>query len=431
MESDNYEWVLAISFAAHDGSITLLKDGKVELFIKEERISRDKHDSRFPFNCLQTVKECTRRLDKVLVANQTSNNLLNLHFHLEKLHIIKDVPITPEKIDEMNYGVNIERSLAYIQPSDEHHLFHAACGFYTSGFDEAICLVVDGWGSATDSWYDISEHGLPFPIINADESTTIYHASFPDNFELINKISIYDSTRRDGLHDLQNWNIHSRLGIRDEDVPSVKQFFSTIPNTNVTSHMDIGVMYGVTSCFLGFSSMDCGKTMGLSAYGKEDDSLPPFFIEGTSISNKNLFTQSRTIDEINYDVKDVPITPEKRANFAYKMQKEFERVYEERIQFIDDNYDCKNIVLSGGCALNVVNNASLVEKFPHMNFFVDPIPNDAGQSLGYALLWNYQNGPICTSDGDDLGIEKVNLDNIFLGPKYSKEELRERILEAI
>jgi len=415
MESDNYEWVLAISFAAHDGSITLLKDGKVELFIKEERISRDKHDSRFPFNCLQTVKEYTRKLDKILVANQTSNKLLNLQFHLEKLRIVEHAPL----------------AIDATEVSDQHHLFHAACGFYTSGFDEAICLVVDGWGTAANSWYDVEDVGLPFPTITADESTTIYYASFPADFVMLDKIAIYDPKRRDGLHDLQNWNIKSRLGLNDGDFPSVKEFFSDIQNVNVTSHMDIGVMYGVTSSFLGFSSMDCGKTMGLSAYGKEDDSLPPFFIEGTDVSNKNLFTQSRTIDEINYDVKDVPTTPEKRANFAYKMQKEFERVYEQRVQFIDDNYDCKNIVLSGGCALNVVNNSSLVEKFPHMNFFIDPIPNDAGQSLGHALLWSYQNGPVHTPDGKKLEFNKVKLDNVFLGPKYSKEELRERILEAI
>ena len=66
-----------------------------------------------------------------------------------------------------------------------------------------------------------------------------------------------------------------------------------------------------------------------------------------------------------------------------------------------------------------------------MNFFIDPIPNDAGQSLGHALLWSYQNGPVHTPDGEKLEPNKVKLDNVFLGPKYSKEELRDRILEAI
>ena len=418
LESDNYEWVLAISFAAHDGSITLLKDGKVDLFIKEERISRDKHDSTFPFESLNAVAKHTRHLDKLLVSNLSNyDHLKLLQFHLEKLNIIEGAPLPDDQVES----------------SDEHHLHHAACGFYASGFDEAICVVVDGWGSTTDQWYDLDPHGLPFPSIRADESTSVYEASFPNNFKLLDRVAMYDQNRRDGLHDLQCWNSRQkRTGASNFSTPSVKKFFSSIPNVRVTSHMDIGIMYGVTSSYLGFDNIECGKTMGLSAFGKEDDSIPPFFLEGTLRSNKHLFTQSRTLDEVNYpELEKIISSDEKRANLAYKMQKSFEKVYEEIIKSIDDNYECKNIVLSGGCALNVVNNAVLTEKFPHMNFFIDPIPNDAGQSLGHALLWSYDNGPIACIDGHLNDNEKVNFDNLFLGPKYDKEELKTRILEAI
>ena len=42
----------------------------------------------------------------------------------------------------------------------------------------------------------------------------------------------------------------------------------------------------------------------------------------------------------------------------------------------------KNIVFSGGCAMNICANTVICEEFPDINFFVDPIPGDAGQSLG-------------------------------------------------
>ena len=50
--------------------------------------------------------------------------------------------------------------------------------------------------------------------------------------------------------------------------------------------------------------------------------------------------------------------------------------------------NCKNIILSGGYALNCVNNYHYVKAFPDYNFFVDPIAHDGGTSMG-AALWMY------------------------------------------
>jgi|TARA_B100001094_G_scaffold143000_1_gene138603 carbamoyltransferase len=416
MQNEDHEWVLSVSFAAHDGSITLLKDGKVELFIKEEKSSRRKHDSRFPFRCLQLIKEYTQSLDQLLVSNcspwvngDNKDYLKLTKFHVDKL---------------LMQGFILDDSKT--EYCEHHHLLHAACGFYTSGFDEAICLVCDGWGTTAGLVYDLDNCGINAPPIQATESMSTYHASFPSNFVELDKTAIYDSHRCDGLHELQKF--HARSG--NNQLPSVKDFLSSIKNTETTSHMGIGVMYGVVSASLGFDNIDCGKTMGLSAYGEEDDSIPPFFVGDTLKSNKNFFTQSRTLDFANYNAEDIISSEEKRANLAYKMQKSLEKIYEHKIKFIDDNYECKNIVLSGGCALNVVNNAALVEKFPHINFFVDPVPNDAGQSLGHALLWNYENGP-CAVDNVEQEFKIESYDNLFLGPIYSKEELRDRINSKI
>tara|TARA_Y100001973_G_C5193214_1_gene332355 strand:- start:555 stop:1475 length:921 start_codon:yes stop_codon:yes gene_type:complete len=47
--------------------------------------------------------------------------------------------------------------------------------------------------------------------------------------------------------------------------------------------------------------------------------------------------------------------------------------------------DCKNIILSGGYHLNCSNNFKLVKQFPEYNFFVDPIPYDAGTAIGAVI----------------------------------------------
>ena len=50
--------------------------------------------------------------------------------------------------------------------------------------------------------------------------------------------------------------------------------------------------------------------------------------------------------------------------------------------------DSDNIVLSGGYALNCVNNYVYASKFNTKNFFIDPVAHDGGTSIGAALSVN-------------------------------------------
>ena len=50
--------------------------------------------------------------------------------------------------------------------------------------------------------------------------------------------------------------------------------------------------------------------------------------------------------------------------------------------------DSDNIVLSGGYALNCVNNYEYVKKFSEKNFFIDPVAHDGGTAIGAALWVN-------------------------------------------
>ena len=74
---NDYEWLLSISIAQHDASITLLRDGELVLYIPEERISRDKHDSELPLTCLSLVKKYTNKIDKLLFCKTTSGGRLS------------------------------------------------------------------------------------------------------------------------------------------------------------------------------------------------------------------------------------------------------------------------------------------------------------------------------------------------------------------
>ena len=408
----DYEWVLAISVAGHDANITLLHNGEIVLFLNEERISRQKHDSQLPLKCLSKISDYTHTLDKILFCNTNSEVWRKEIFSDLRKYRIKTRSGSRHLIDIAE--------ISYL-----HHNYHATCGFYFSPFDEAICLVVDGWGSSAPCTYSLERTAnLPgFDDLVADESTSIFHMKKGSGLSLLKKYTIYDPHRMDGLREIMERQTKGK--VRNDPTPykTVKNFLSQKRNIETTEHIGIGVMYGVVTAFLGYASLECGKTMGLSSYGEEDDSLPPMFVNEDSIlCNKNLFSQSRTLKEDCYPVlKTVNDSIQKKANLSYSMQKALEKVFIERVKFIDENYKCKNIILSGGCALNVVGNSVLAEKFPHMNFFVDPIPHDAGQSLGLAIDWYQQRMSLPDNSGQ----------NCYLGKEYSKDELRASIEDYV
>lgn len=69
------------------------------------------------------------------------------------------------------------------------------------------------------------------------------------------------------------------------------------------------------------------------------------------------------------------------VELAHKAQTE---TFDETCELVEKT-NSKNIILSGGYFLNCLNNFKLVKKYPDIDFFVDPIPHDAGTALGVAV----------------------------------------------
>jgi predicted NodU family carbamoyl transferase len=140
--------------------------------------------------------------------------------------------------------------------------------------------------------------------------------------------------------------------------PNTKLVQSHTKNINgieveFSSKESSGQQFSVLTSFLRLGSgSESGKTMGLSSYGNETGNRPEDLAKQLQIQ-----TKKDTIELI------------KKA-ISYS--------------------DCKNIVLSGGYALNCVNNYEYLKEFPDHNFFVDPVAHDGGTAIG-AALWAYQN----------------------------------------
>lgn len=294
----------------------------------------------------------------------------------------KLLKLLPKKIDDLilvnfydqwkiDKVLKVAKAKTVILDDSNHHLYHAASAFYFSNFKEAIALIVDGWGTS-----------ITIDDFVGAETSSIYETpSFnPLYKELMHNKHYFK------YYDIKNFNCEYKVEIIDA--------------------LSVGIMYGTTSWFLDFGRLEGGKTMGLSAYGKPSN-LPEFLYKGSV--NMNVFTQNRT-----FNLKHHPELKENNfqnnANIAYNAQKALEEVFLNKIEYIKSNIKCKNIIFSGGCALNILGNSLIKEKYPEYNFFVDPIANDACLSLGAAKYHYYR-------ITKDTRVEKIK--DIYLGPKYN------------
>ena len=128
---------------AHDGSATLVIDGKIKFAIEQERLTRQRYAEGQ--GCFDAVKACLNNANL-----QLSDIDCIAYGWLEELksgtkvsdYVVASNELTPILLPPEEFG--------YIEPPDihfvQHHYAHAAVTFFTSGFDSAAVLVMDGQG---------------------------------------------------------------------------------------------------------------------------------------------------------------------------------------------------------------------------------------------------------------------------------------------
>ena len=379
----NYN-VVSFSISGHEAGVTMIRNGEVHEIVLEERLSGKKHD-----NSLLCVFDPVLKfheqygIDEFVITNGTDDDIGDIEEILKKF-----------KLDKITTTIEV----------DEHHLYHAASGFYASGFDEAAIIVIDGWGAdyRIDALMELAEIELSdeekenaqkWSDIMFLESTSLYYAKYPNDFRLLYKNLIVPAP--------------SPRGFIEVNFPN--NFFEMLTDNDkidVNSCYDIGVMYGTVTYHLGWIRDECGKTMGLAAYGEHNDDLPSFILDN-GMANMNVFYSNRLFNTTNFPQLRHHDDFQKKADLAWEIQNCMEYVLKMRVQqVLDLRPDTKNIVFSGGCALNICANSVIQEKFPDINFYIDPIAGDACQSLGAAKLFYY--------DATD-SMEKHPFKNVYLG----------------
>ncbi len=403
-------WIAAIT-RGHNASVCLLKDGEIVFSIEEERLSRHKYDGG-PYASMIKILEYTDKLDYLVVAHTQS-----LDDTAGKVDFTGDNVYTglARKLGLINRKENIYKHPQVIDLSHVHHKLHAACAFYRSGFDNAVAVIVDGAGTF-----------LPLSVNNETvigwETESIYSCSYPSNFT----------------------TLYKHIGLRGPNAGMlVKNFDSTMydePGKTheafITDRAGITKVYEAVTQYCGWSPIEAGKTMGLFPYGNKTSSIPPLFDESSirPVANRNLIVPTYPNGAVvnhglfeylnNHEATDITHL-ENRRDLAYACQTQTQEQSLKLIKYAVEKTGNKNVVFSGGYGLNCVANYYYLDELRKegINFYVEPISNDAGTAIGAALMWWHK-------ITNDYTVRPGK--TLYLGPKkiYSDEEINTEVAKA-
>ena len=384
--------ILGISAFYHDSAASLLINSEIIAAAQEERFSRKKHDSSFPFNSIKYVlKERKLNLNDVDYVIFYEKPLLKFERLLktyvfsapkgiqsymrsiplwlgEKIFQKKMIYHDLKKIDKNFNGYNKIKF-------SEHHFSHAASAFYPSPFKEAIILTLDGVGEKATTTIAIGKE---------------------------NKIEIKKE-------------IH-------------------FPHS-------LGLLYSAFTYYLGFK-VNSGeyKVMGLAPYGvpKFKEKILKNLVEvredGSFFLNMKYFNYQTGFTMISENFSKLFEKPVRKRDqmltqFHMDLAASIQVVLEEIILKICENvkmeFGITNLCLAGGVALNCVANGKILKKGIFENVWIQPAAGDAGGSLGAALGYWYQ----------DLNMERVinkddEMKGSFLGPKFDNKEIQ-KVLDSL
>ena len=155
--------ILGISAFYHDSAAALIIDGKIVAAAQEERFTRKKHDSSYPFHAVEFVLKFSgfklSEIDHVVFYEKPFlkfERLLETYVALAPSGFKQFTKSMPAWLREKLFQKNLLMKLLNQHDKNfkdekkiyfsEHHLSHAASAFYPSPFDEAIILTADGVG---------------------------------------------------------------------------------------------------------------------------------------------------------------------------------------------------------------------------------------------------------------------------------------------
>lgn len=371
-----------------DSAASLIKDGELIAAAEEERFSRKKHHSGFPYKAIEyCLNDAKITLKDVAHVGHYWKPWILRH---KAMQALKSGLISPAmfkaradrgvaQVSNSYLGMfkHPQRLREHFGASDfkfhfvEHHQTHAASAFFVSPFESAAILTWDGTG---------------------EDTTTLFSSGVNNKIKVLKRIKLPHS-----------------LG----------QFYSAVTN------------------YIGFDMFagDEWKVMGLAAYGKPK--FYDFFSEKVLTKNgsgdfhfnikvldHHLAKHYQFSDTITKEIGKPRLPGEELTEHHWNIASSAQKVLEDTaiylVKEIKQMTGEENLCMAGGVAFNSVMNGRIFHETPFKNFYVQSAAGDAGGSLGAAFYVWHQ---ILDKP------RKFQMNHSYWGPKFSNEECRQ-VLDA-
>jgi carbamoyltransferase len=367
-------YIIGISAFYHDSSVCLFRDNQLIFACEEEKFTGIKHDSSFPEKALEYIYKYYKITDKNLQAvcyyedpklkyervmenikpQMFKNPIYSLKSFLKIRNVAKEVDVKLKKLSP-----NVFYST--------HHEAHLYYSFYTSSFEESMCLSVDGVGEKDTMSYGLADYsGIKYKTM----------AKYPHS------LGLYYSA------------MTSFLGFR--------------PNEGEYKVMGLA-SYGNPETYI-------EKVRELIS-----------FKNGGLKCNMNVFCWDRS-DKIMFNEKLPELLgveqrlPEETLTTIYEdlaaaVQKRYEEVLFDALKSLSLIKKNGNLCLSGGCAYNGTANGKITTDSNFNSLWIPPAPSDAGSAIGAVVHYLVQ----------ERKIKSKITRNPFLGPQYLYDDIQKAL----
>lgn len=347
--------ILGLVAKTHDSGLALLSDGAIDCVLEEERFDRRKKSQKFPKHALAALCEDHKLTlsDIDVITTPWDVSLLRrwaLTLFLRRfplsLGLLSPRAHRPQQNQIMLLNQYLRRGLRESFGADArlppivnvgHHNAHAAT-FFVSPLEEAIVLVMDGYGDdASTSAY----------IGRGNRLERLWHTSPMNSLGLVYTF-VTEYLGFAGFGDEGKVMALAAYG-GDTFVAQFRDLVHPLPEGRYAVNMD----------YFSFDTFGELRPLKLKFY--------------------DAFGPPRTPGE--------PLTDHHR-DIAFALQALTEQIVLHVVRDLVERHKISDLCIVGGVALNCVANAKVLEETPVRRLWVPPCASDTGAPLGSAL-WHY------------------------------------------
>jgi len=374
---------LGISCYYHDSAAAILKDGHVVAAVEEERFSRKKFDDGFPRMaidwCLKEAGITPEQINSVAFYDKPVlkfERLLDNYIAVAPRGLYSFLNVIPKWLHKRLWiKEEIKKHMRGYQGNiifPEHHMSHAAHTFFTSPFDEAAILTVDGVGEWSTSSF------------GSAENTSI---KLTNDIRWPHSIGMFYSAFTYFLGFKVNEGEYKLMGLSAYGKP---KYYDLILNEILDVKND-----GSLHLNLKYFAFTYDKVMTNQK-----------FAELFGIPRRE---EDAKAEQIHYDI-------------GASAQKVLEDIMLKMVNHVHKKTGMKNLCLGGGVALNGVANYRILKEGPFESVHIPPSPGDGGSAIGCAQYLYYihkKQRRIIVQDH-----AKRIQENVYVGPSFSNDEIK-------